>query len=397
MASLSDEEKDALLFKVRQALSETPYACSSLVQLTNGTTNFVFRGQLAKPIFDETTGNAASTMIVKHSLEHAALNKNLPIDASRALYEASMLDALNNLSSVISDVKTPRLHLFIKDTNILVLEDFAATVDLKCLLVSPNANSILTPPLTASIGHDIGSWLRSFHDWSISSNSRLKHMGDNDSMRNLKYAITYDAYLKILENHFPDLLESYRPLLEQVRSAAMKEFEKVSKDRGEDQNWGLIHGDFWTGNILLPCDMSSPDTQLASSVKLFIVDWEFAQFGHRAYDIGQMIGDIYERGHFNGAEGAIPAIEGLIKGYGGLDNHDFAFRVAIHAGVHLIGWYIRRAPTAPLRFPLERVTDAMRIGRDWILNGWQKDKEYFKSTPLALLFGDEQIQRSPDN
>ncbi|KAI1743897.1 kinase-like domain-containing protein [Xylaria scruposa] len=397
MASLSDKEKDALLFKVRRVLSETPYACSSLVQLTNGTTNFVFRGELAKPIFDEATGNIASTVIVKHSLEHAALNKNLPIDVSRALYEASMLDALNDLSSVISGIKAPRLRLFIQDTNVLVLEDFTATVDLKYLFVSPNANSILTPPLAASIGHDIGSWLRSFHNWSISSNSRLKHIGDNDPMRNLKYAITYDAFLNVLENHFPDLLESYRPLLEQVRNAAAKEFEKLSRDGIEDDDWGLIHGDFWTGNILLPCDISSPDTRLPSSVKLSIVDWEFAQFGHRAYDIGQMIGDIYERGHFNGAEGAIPAIEGFIKGYGRLDNDDFAFRVAIHAGVHLIGWYIRRAPTAPLKFPLERVTGAMRIGRDWILNGWQKDREYFKSTPLALLFEEEVIQRSPDN
>ncbi|KAI0857195.1 kinase-like domain-containing protein [Xylaria cubensis] len=394
MASLSDEEKDTLLFKVRQVLSETPYACSSLVQLTNGTTNFVFRGELAKPIFDEATENTTSTVIVKHSLEHAALNKNLPIDASRALYEASMLDALNNLSSDISGVKAPRLHLFIQDTNVLVLEDFPATVDLKSLFVSPNANGILTPPLAASIGYDIGSWLRSFHDWSVSSRSRLKYMGDNHPMRNLKYAITYDAYLKVLENHFPDLLESYRLPLEQVRNAATKEFEKVSNDQDEDHNWGLIHGDFWTGNILVPYDLSSPDMQLPNSVKLSIIDWEFAQFGHRAYDIGQMIGDIYERGHFNEAEGAIPAIEGFIKGYGGLDNYDFAFRVAVHAGVHLIGWYIRRAPTAPLGFPLERVTDAMRIGRDWILKGWQKDREYFKSTPLALLFKDEEAQTS---
>lgn len=132
--------------------------------------------------------------------------------------------------------------------------------------------------------------------------------------------------------------------------------------------------------------MSSPDTQHLGGVKLSIIDWEFAQFGHRAYDIGQMIGDIYERGHFTGAEGAIPAIEGFIKGYGGLDSDEFAFRVAIHAGVHLIGWYTRRAPTAPLPFPLQRVTEAMKIGRDWILNAWQKDVKYFKSSPLELLF-----------
>ncbi|KAI0460556.1 kinase-like domain-containing protein [Xylaria acuta] len=396
MSPLSHEEKDALLTKVSRVLSETRYACSSLMQLTNGTTNFVFRGELAQPIFDEATGNTASTVIVKHSLEHAALNKDLPIDASRALYEVAMLDALNDLPSGIIGIKAPRLHLFIRDTNIQILEDFAATVDLKSLFVSPNPNRILTPLLAASVGHDIGSWLRSFHDWSMSPNGRLKYIGDNEPMRKLKYAITYGAYLKVLENYFPDLLDGHGPPLEQVRNAATREFGEVPEHGDGDNNWGIIHGDFWTGNVLLPRDVSSSGTQHPGGVKLFIVDWEFAQFGHRAYDIGQMIGDIYERGHFSEAEGAIPAIEGFVKGYGGLENDELAFRVAIHAGVQLIGWYIRRAPTAPLPFPLERVTDAMRIGRDWILKGWQKDRKYFKSTPLALLFkGEVGLDKQP--
>ncbi|KAI0486763.1 kinase-like domain-containing protein [Xylaria cf. heliscus] len=389
MAPLSHEEKVALVSKASHVLSQTPYACSSLTQLTNGTTNFVFRGELVQPIVDKVTGNTASTIIVKHSLEHAALNKDLLIDSSRALHEVSMLDALNNITFPINGIKAPRLHLFIRDTNIQVLEDFRAAIDLKSLFESSTANSILTSPMAASVGHGMGSWLRSFHDWSVSPNPRLNDIGDNESMRKLKCAITYDAYLKVLENHFPDLVGSHRPLLEQVRNVAMEEFEKGSGDRHGDNSWGPIHGDFWTGNVLLPRDISPPETPLPGGVQLFIVDWEFTQFGHRAYDIGQMIGDLYERGHFKEAEGAIPAIEGFIKGYGGLDSNEFAFRVAIHAGVQLICWYIRRAPTDPLKFPLERVTEAMRIGRDWILKGWQKDSKYFMSTPLALLFESE--------
>ncbi len=99
-----------------------------------------------------------------------------------------------------------------------------------------------------------------------------------------------------------------------------------------------------------------------------------------------MIGDIYERWHFSNADGAIPAIKGFIEGYGQLEDDELAFRVAVHAGVHLIGWYIRRAPNSPLPFPLEQVIDAMRIGRDWIKKGWQKDMNYFQDTPLASLF-----------
>ncbi|TGJ78533.1 hypothetical protein E0Z10_g10233 [Xylaria hypoxylon] len=372
MAPLSQEETDALVNKVFRALSETSYACSSLKHLTNGTTNFVFRGELIQPIREERSENIVTTVIVKHSLEHAALNKNLPIDTSRA--------------SGVAGVKAPRLHLFIRDINIQVLEDFPAAVDLKSLFVSPTGNSILTASVATSVGHGIGSWLRSFHDWSMSSNAKLGYVGNNEPMRKLKYTITYDSHLKVLENNFPDLLEGHRAALEQVKDAATKEFEKASKDGDEDKNWGLIHGDFWTGNVLLRGDPSPTDAQHPGGPKLFIVDWEFTQFGHRAYDIGQMIGDIYERWHFWEADGALPAIEGFIDGYGGLEADDLAFRIAIHAGVQLIGWYIRRAPNSPLRFPLEKVTDAMRIGRDWIEKGWQKDRTYFESTPMAALF-----------
>lgn len=86
MAPLNQEEKDAIFSKVLQGLSGTPYACSSLTQLTNGTTNFVFRGELVKPIpTDNGSGSTATTVIIKHSAEFAALNKDLPIDASRVV------------------------------------------------------------------------------------------------------------------------------------------------------------------------------------------------------------------------------------------------------------------------------------------------------------------------
>lgn len=100
-----------------------------------------------------------------------------------------------------------------------------------------------------AIGRDVGSWLRSFHEWSFSSSSSadLKDVGDNEPMRKLKYAITYDSFLKVLENSFPDLLEGHKPTLEQVKEVATKEFEKTSANGDASADWGLIHGDFWTG------------------------------------------------------------------------------------------------------------------------------------------------------
>ncbi len=52
---------------------------------------------------------------------------------------------------------------------------------------------------------------------------------------------------------------------------------------------------------------------LVSVDQLFIVDWELAQIGHRAYDLGQMIGDLYERKHFNDVDCALWIMEGFIS------------------------------------------------------------------------------------
>ena len=95
---------------------------------------------------------------------------------------------------------------------------------------------------------------------------------------------------------------------------------------------------------------SSLAKQQSEETNLFIIDWELAQFGRKEYDLGQMIGDLYERKHFMNADSALWIIQGFVDGYGAL-SEDSAFRIAIHAGVHLICWYIRRNPVAPFTEP----------------------------------------------
>ncbi|CAK7223717.1 hypothetical protein SEUCBS140593_005329 [Sporothrix eucalyptigena] len=173
--------------------------------------------------------------------------------------------------------------------------------------------------------------------------------------------------------------------LDSTRSAmAAKEFDKKppleSENDNEDADWGVIHGDFWSGN--------EGNLRTASSQQLFIVDWEFAQYGHRAYDIGQLIGDLIERDHFRGAASSLVVLSGFVSGYGFPKNNgnSLAFRVAIHAGVQLIGCYIRRAPTGPLPGTPEQVEQAMKLGTDLVVRGWKKDTDWFKNSILAALF-----------
>jgi hypothetical protein len=119
--------------------------------------------------------------------------------------------------------------------------------------------------------------------------------------------------------------------------------------------------------------------------RLFIIDWELAQFGHRAIDLGGMLADLYERKQFKDSDSAVAAIRGFVNGYGRISD-DVAFRTAIHAGVHLICWHIRRNPNHPLPAPMDKVLSALTIGRDLMLKGWEKHRTWFETSVLAPLF-----------
>lgn len=140
-----------------------------------------------------------------------------------------------------------------------------------------------------------------------------------------------------------------------------------------------------SANSVLVPNTPSLEAQEPGGARIHIIDWELSQFGHRAYDVGQMIGDLYERKHFNGVDGAVWAIQGFVDGYGIL-SEDMAFRTAIHVGIQLLGWYIRRHPASPLNGTPDQITGAAKIGMDFILKGWEKDRAWFESSVLACLF-----------
>jgi hypothetical protein len=158
-----------------------------------------------------------------------------------------MLNALKEFPYTASSVKVPYLHYFNRETNTQVLEDIPGVVDLKTILTSPTANNALSQPLATSIGRALGSWLRAFHSWtSAASQADLcAQIKNNEPMRKLKYLISYDSFILVLEQ-FPEVLEDYKKTLDDVKDMATKEFQKTeSAEQAEE--WGIIHGDFWSG------------------------------------------------------------------------------------------------------------------------------------------------------
>jgi len=177
-----------------------------------------------------------------------------------------MLNALNNFSPIVTAeqtlVKAPLLYQFDREAYIQVVEDLSNTIDLKAILVSPAADEILTQTVATSIGYNLGLWLQSFYRWASApaqADLRAKISG-NGAMRKLKRQVTYDSFIRVMEN-FPDILEGSRGTVEDVRTMAAREFEHMDDGGGGGrEDWGIIHGDFWSGKyVFCPLLFSSRD------------------------------------------------------------------------------------------------------------------------------------------
>lgn len=130
--------------------------------------------------------------------------------------------------------------------------------------------------------------------------------------------------------------------------------------------------------MLLP-NAAFEDDQL---VPVRVIDWEMAQVGVRAEDLGQFIAELWQLKLYKDIDAALWIIQGFVDGYGKVDT-DFAFRVLIHVGAHLVCF---GSTTRGWGTP-EQSHNIAKIGRDVLLNAWEKDVKAFAGHDLQCLLG----------
>ncbi|KAK7418888.1 hypothetical protein QQZ08_011097 [Neonectria magnoliae] len=139
----------------------------------------------------------------------------------------------------------------------------------------------------------------------------------------------------------------------------------------------VIHGDFWTGNILLPDEVIEEGGQ--TSVR--IIDWELAQLAVRPLNLGQMVAELWQLKLYKDMDAGEWLIWAFGHGYGGL-NADDAFRAIIHVGVHLICF----GSQTPGWGTPEQSVQLVETGKEVLLKAWTKDREWFRGHVLGILF-----------
>ncbi|KAL4942030.1 hypothetical protein BDV06DRAFT_193141 [Aspergillus oleicola] len=388
---------------VERDLSSTPYACTSLTQLSGGTANFVYRGLLSTPLPDGTT-----TVIIKHAEEYLASNREFVLSAKRCLVEESALRSLEGMHSVTTThssqsqtegqsqkyqvtVKTPKLYHFIPQSYTQIMEDLPDSIDLKTFMRSPGVSESISRDWATSIGQTLGTWLKSFHVWinDPRQGDAAAKFGEWKVMRDLKFAVNYEGLLGRIEE-FLEILEGSRGVFEEVRDMAKRELEQGLAFAGNGGiGIGAIHGDFWSGNVLIPkSSLSNP----LPSTPLLITDWEMSQIGPLALDLAQMIAELYMLKLFKDINSGIWIIHGFVSGYseaGGSDwtgigiDEEMAFRILIHVGVHLVFW----GSTVPGWGDEEQVKGVVEVGRDLIVKAWGSERSAFEGDEVwGVLF-----------
>ncbi|KAI0976071.1 kinase-like domain-containing protein [Xylaria arbuscula] len=368
--------REGIQAKVLAELEETPFAASSLRPLSGGTANFIYHATLKQPLADGT-----SDVLVKHSEAYIANSPAFNLSLFRCRIEESCLRALSEFpiegktalpgNAVSFTVRTPKFYHFDERNSTQIQEVLHNGKDLKtyALTTYPANTPDAARPHCLQLGRALGKWLREFHTWSATQAQLRTTVAGNTEMQQLKQFINYSWLLDRVAQ-FPSILDEARDVFEKVKDMAAKELEDESQVQA-------IHGDFWTGNILLP---DGPIKE-GSDVTMFVIDWELSQIGVPNLDLGQMIAELYELKLYKNITAGLWMVQGFAQGYGEVSD-DFAFRTAIQVGTHLVSFGTSVAGWGDQ----EQVEMVARTGRDIIVRAWQKDRGFFEGSDLACLF-----------
>ncbi|KAG6035071.1 hypothetical protein E4U41_006249 [Claviceps citrina] len=230
---------------VRDGLNGTRYAVVSLVPLTGGTANFIYRAELQHPLAD-----GVAEVLVKHGEGYVAQHPGLALTTLRCEIEVESLRLLSSFPHVSSpafDMGTPETYYFDASTSTQVQEYLPNAISLKDYALkhyqSPGSSREARPQCV-QLGVCLGRWLRAFHDWSDGDGPGGRDVralfARNTDMRALKKTVNYDRLLRRAEE-LPALLGGDADVLRRIVDMASAELE--------DDAGGLkvMHGDFWTG------------------------------------------------------------------------------------------------------------------------------------------------------
>ncbi|KAK6074397.1 phosphotransferase enzyme family protein [Seiridium cupressi] len=377
---MAPETPDQIRTKVIRSLENTRYATSSLEPLTGGIANCLYHARLTVPLEDGT-----AEVAVKHGEGYVVAHPDTELPLDRCKIEEACLKAMADFwVTVVQDsvkyiVRTPECYFYDEKSNTQILEYLPNGIDLKTYIrkniASPTPSSYRLQ--FQRLGKAIAQWIVGFHQQTekeardaLSTGHKSKLYAELEaceSMQKLKFLINYDWLIRRIDL-FPHILEEAREVFEEFRAEAKREMQ---------EDLMPIHGDFWTGNIVIGDVPMEPDAE----IPVFVIDWEMAQLGPRVLDIGQMMTEMYALWLYPKIDAGLWMVQGFAEELA-LKDQKAAFRVAAQLGCHIVAF----ETIVPGWGMPEQVEEVARIGRDIIVHARKGDRDWFDKHDLSCLF-----------
>ncbi|KAG6004396.1 hypothetical protein E4U21_001116 [Claviceps maximensis] len=381
------KSRQAIEAAIREGLSGTQYAVLSLMPLSGGTANFIYRAELETRL-----ANGAAEVLVKHGEGYVAQNPEFALTRLRCEIEVESLRLLScsfpNVSWQAYDVGTPRVFFFDAQTSTQIQEYLPNAINLKAYAIRHYHSSTRrdAKPQCVQLGQALGRWLRAFHgggggrDGQDAQKTQERKtmrelLGRNSEMRALKKTINYDRLLLQMDA-FPGLVGSCE------RSVVQDITDMAAAEMRDESRLDVVHGDFWTGNILLPDTAIQTDAPAPTATPIRIIDWELAHLGIQPQDVGQLIAELWLLKLYRDIEAGVWIIQGFVDGYGKTET-SAALRALLHVGAHLVCW----GSTTPGWGTRRQNEEVARVGWRVLFAAWAGKVSAFEGHELECVLG----------
>ncbi|KAH8835611.1 kinase-like domain-containing protein [Flagelloscypha sp. PMI_526] len=331
---------------VKAYLVNGPFAASSVHLLQGGTANFLFR------IVLETPYEGRNTVALKHTADFLKgdLDKDPSqrwhFDSERQEYEVEALIRVHKILPKDSTATVPEVFLWNKEDRVVIMEDTGeGATNLKEFIQKGGLTG--QDQLAQDIGRELGLFLARVHEWGITDTESTNFFAQNELGKVISDMVVYKRLWSTMSGK--DAMhqrgwEAGKPPVDGISEADLEALKTFGEERGEEvlkAKSAIVHGDFWTGNIVA-------NVQGGVLKKIYVLDWYLSKTGLLGLDLGQFAAeiDLISRFQPEHKKGTDQVLMSFVSGYneGGGRKHEGAAQQALgHWGGHLIAWTPRNA------------------------------------------------------
>jgi len=253
---------------VKSFLSQQ-YACvniASVVPLSGGFVNFVFRVEFIEPISLSVSDEKYKSVIVKYGAPYfAGMGPSVPFSQERLRFEVQALTTLpKDYPQVFADAKldVPKVIKYFSEQNVILMQDLGP---LESLLTSPQH-------LTEECARILAGFISRLHEQT--KNGKTLPQYRNDASTKSVFDFVYVPIADVLKENG---VENW----EELHNRGMDVGKELYNLNGSGPV-SILMGDFWPASILVePCE--------GTLSKLWIIDWEFTNLGNPILDVSYLL------------------------------------------------------------------------------------------------------------